>query len=117
MAGVCVSAWTRRLTIRDGHLSWQRRTDRIEEEARLDGIYVIRTSVPAEYLNAAETVQAYKDLLRAERAVRSLKTVDLEIRPIRHWTAPECALVAFDRPLLLANAGFPRNLTESDLFR
>ncbi len=47
--------------IRDGHLSWRRRADRIEEEARLDGIYVIRTSVPAEHLDAAETVQAYKD--------------------------------------------------------
>src|SRR5437870_7072270 len=43
--------------IRDGHLSWQRRIDRIEEEARLDGIYVIRTNVPAEHLDAAETVQ------------------------------------------------------------
>jgi transposase len=74
--------------IRDGHLAWQRRTDRIEEEARLDGIYVIRTSVPAEHLDAAETIQAYKDLSRVERAFRSLKTVDLEIRPIRHWTAP-----------------------------
>src|SRR5208282_5289800 len=73
--------------IRDSHLSWRRRVDRIEEEARLDGIYVIRTSVPAEHLDAAETVQAYKDLSRAERAFRSLKTVDLEIRPIRHWTA------------------------------
>ncbi len=73
--------------IRDGHLSWQRRIDRIEEEARLDGIYVIRTNVPAEHLDAAETVQAYKDLSRVERAFRSMKTVDLEIRPIRHWTA------------------------------
>ena len=67
--------------------SWQRRVDQIAEEARLDGIYVIRTSVPAEHLDAAETVQAYKDLSRVERAFRSMKTVDLEIRPIRHWTA------------------------------
>jgi hypothetical protein len=73
--------------IRDGHLSFQRRVDRIEEEARLDGIYVIRTSIPAERLDAHETVQAYKDLSRVERAFRSMKTVDLEIRPIRHWTA------------------------------
>jgi hypothetical protein len=77
-----------RVEIRDGHLSWQRQTERIAEEARLDGIYVIRTSVPAAHLDAAETVQAYKDLSRVERAFRSLKTVDLEIRPIRHWTAP-----------------------------
>ena len=75
------------VTIRDGDLSWQRRLDQIEAEARLDGIYVIRTSVPAEHLNAAETVKAYKDLSCVERAFRSLKSVDLEIRPIRHWTA------------------------------
>jgi len=75
------------VTIDDGHLSWRRRLDQIEAEARLDGIYVIRTSVPAEHLDAAETVQAYKDLSRVERAFRSLKNVDLDIRPIRHWTA------------------------------
>jgi hypothetical protein len=75
------------IAIRDGHLAFQRRLDQIAAEARLDGIYVIRTSVPAEHLDAAETVQAYKDLARVERAFRSLKTVDLEIRPIRHWTA------------------------------
>lgn len=75
------------LDIRDGHLAWQRRRDRIAQEARLDGIYVIRTSVPAEHLDTAETVQAYKDLSRVERAFRCMKTVDLEIRPIRHWTA------------------------------
>ena len=74
--------------IRDGHLSWRRRADKIEAEARLDGIYVLRTSIPAEHLDATETVQAYKDLSRVERAFRSLKTVDIEIRPIRHWTAP-----------------------------
>jgi transposase len=75
------------VTIRDGHLSWQRRLDQIEVEAHLDGIYVIRTSVPAEHMDAAETVHAYKDLSRVERAFRSLKGVDLDIRPIRHWTA------------------------------
>jgi transposase len=74
--------------VADAYLSWQRRFEQIEEEARLDGIYVLRTSVPAEHLDAAETLQAYKDLSRVERAFRSLKTVDLEIRPIRHWTAP-----------------------------
>jgi hypothetical protein len=73
--------------IRDGHFAWQRRHDQIAAEARLDGIYVIRTSVPAAHMDAAQTVQAYKDLSRVERAFRSLKTVDLEIRPIRHWSA------------------------------
>jgi transposase len=76
------------IEIRDGHLAFQRRTERIEAEARLDGIYVIRTSVPAEHLDASEAVQVYKDLSRVERAFRCLKTVDLDIRPIRHWTAP-----------------------------
>ena len=77
--------------IRDGHFTFQRRIEQIEAEARLDGIYVIRTSVPAEHLDANEAVQAYKDLSRVERAFRSLKTIDLEIRPIRHWTARACA--------------------------
>ena len=76
------------LEIRDGYLAWRRRTAAIEAEARLDGIYVIRTNVPAEHLDAEEAVQAYKDLARVERAFRCLKTVDLEIRPIRHWMAP-----------------------------
>jgi transposase len=75
------------LEIRDGHFSWARKLDQIAAEAKLDGIYVIRTSVPAEDMSAANAVQAYKDLSRVERAFRSMKTVDLEIRPIRHWTA------------------------------
>jgi transposase len=75
------------LDIRDGHFSWHRKLDQIAAEARLDGIYVIRTSVSAEDLAAANAVQAYKDLSRVERAFRSMKTIDLEIRPIRHWTA------------------------------
>jgi transposase len=73
--------------VADGYLAWHRRFEQIEQEARLDGIYVLRTSMPAGHLDAAEVVQAYKDLSRVERAFRSLKTVDLEIRPIRHWTA------------------------------
>jgi hypothetical protein len=52
--------------IRDGHVSFERRIDRIEEEARLDGVYIIRTSIPAEHLDAKETVQAYKDLARVD---------------------------------------------------
>lgn len=76
------------IDIQDGHLSFRRRIDQIEDEARRDGIYVIRTSMPPEHLDAAETVQAYKDLSRVERAFRCLKSLDLDIRPIRHWTAP-----------------------------
>ena len=75
------------IEIGQAELTWRRNSDSIEHEARLDGIYVIRTSVPATIMDAAETVQAYKDLARVERAFRCLKTVDLEIRPIRHWTS------------------------------
>ena len=56
------------LDIRDGHFSWQRKVEQIAAEAKLDGIYVIRTSVPAEDLSTAHAVQAYKDLSRVERA-------------------------------------------------
>jgi transposase len=70
--------------IADSHFSFRRDTAKIAAEARLDGLYVIRTSVPAEQLNAGQTVQAYKDLAHVERAFRCLKTVDLDIRPIRH---------------------------------
>src|SRR5262249_625691 len=57
-------------------------------EARLDGFYVIRTSVEDNALAADRVVGAYKDLARVERAFRSLKTVDLHLRPIHHWLAP-----------------------------
>lgn len=48
----------------------------------------MRTSVPAEAINTADTVRAYKSLARVERAFRSLKTIDLDIRPIYHWVSP-----------------------------
>jgi transposase len=58
----------------------------IAAESLLDGIYVIRTSVPEHALSAGETVRAYKGLSGAERAFRSLKSIDLKLRPIFHWT-------------------------------
>jgi hypothetical protein len=72
------------LTITDDRFSFERKHAGIADEAKLDGIYVIRTTVPAEVLDDAATVGAYKGLSRVERAFRSLKTVDLEIRPIHH---------------------------------
>jgi hypothetical protein len=74
--------------IHDGFFSWTRNAETIAREAQLDGLYGVRTSVGADHLDSAEAVQAYKDLSRVERAFRCLKTVDLEIRPVRHWTAP-----------------------------
>jgi hypothetical protein len=77
-----------RITITDDALSFTRDHATIAVEAALDGFYVLRTSVPADALNAADTVRAYKSLARVERAFRSLKTVDLDIRPIFHWVSP-----------------------------
>ena len=76
------------LTITGTSLSWQRRHEVIAQEAALDGLYVIRTSVPAEQLDAAAAVAAYKSLSHVERAFRSIKTVDLHVRPVFHYTRP-----------------------------
>jgi transposase len=73
-------------TIGTGKFQWSRREQTIEQEAKLDGIYVIRTSEPAERLSAADTVRRYKSLAQVERAFRTLKGMDLLIRPIRHRT-------------------------------
>ena len=76
------------LTITETSFAFRRKEAAIATEARLDGIYVIRTNVPSAALSAEQAVGAYKSLARVERAFRSLKTVDLDIRPIFHWTAP-----------------------------
>jgi transposase len=73
------------LTIRADHFSYRRDQTRIAEEAALDGIYVVRTSVKPEVLGSDVTVRAYKDLSKVERAFRSVKTIDLKVRPIFHW--------------------------------
>ena len=73
-----------RLEIHDDRFEFQVDAARVAVEAALDGIYVIRTSVPAERLDAADAVRYYKQLSAVERAFRSLKTIDLKVRPIRH---------------------------------
>jgi Transposase DDE domain len=73
-----------KVTITDTTVQFGRRADRIATEAALDGIYVIRTNVGAATLPAADAVRHYKALSQVERAFRSLKTVDLHIRPIHH---------------------------------
>jgi hypothetical protein len=77
-----------RITITNNALSFTRDHAAIATEAALDGFYVLRTNVPADALNAADTVRAYKSLATVERAFRSLKTADLDIRPIFHWVSP-----------------------------
>ena len=75
------------LLITDATLSWSRKQDAIDAEAALDGFYVIRTSLPASAYSAEQAVFAYKGLSQVERAFRSLKAADLEIRPIHHRRA------------------------------
>lgn len=73
------------LEIEDQKFTYRRDEARIAEEAALDGLYVIRTSVEAQALSSENTVRAYKDLAKVERAFRSMKTIDLRVRPIYHW--------------------------------
>src|SRR3954451_17911719 len=75
------------LTIRDGHPGWSRKQNAITNEELLDGIYVVRTSEPADRLTAADGVRSYKRLALVEQAFRCLKGIDLLVRPIHHRTA------------------------------
>jgi transposase len=73
------------LDIADGRFAFRRREDEIAAEARLDGIYVVRTSLPADKIGSEQAVAAYKSLALVERAFRTLKGVDMQVRPIYHW--------------------------------
>jgi len=75
------------LKINEASFSYSLRENAVAQETALDGIYVIRTSLSTEQLDSAETVRRYKSLAEVERAFRSLKTLDLKIRPIHHRTA------------------------------
>jgi hypothetical protein len=72
------------LQIEEDAFSWQRNETKIAEEAALDGIYVVRTSVDQSAMSAPEAVERYKDLGAVEQAFRCIKTVDLKVRPIHH---------------------------------
>jgi hypothetical protein len=76
------------LTIGEASFAFHRKTEAIAAEAALDGVYVVRTSLPKKVLDDAAAVGSYKSLARVERAFRSLKTVDIHLRPIFHWSAP-----------------------------
>ena len=71
----------------EGRFEYRRDAGAIAAEAALDGLYVVRTSLAEDELDAAATVSAYKRLSTVERAFRSLKTVDLKLRPVFHYTA------------------------------
>ena len=75
------------IEIKDDGFKWRRNQDRIDQEAALDGLYIIRTNVPVDELPAEGAVRSYKSLSRVERAFRSLKSVDLKVRPVHHRLA------------------------------
>jgi Transposase DDE domain len=75
------------LAIADTAFSFTRNEASIQKEAALDGFYVLRTNAPAEMLDTAAVVSTYKSLAQVERAFRSVKTVDLEVRPVHHRLA------------------------------
>ena len=75
------------LEITDTAFRFARKTEEITAEAATDGVYVVRTSLPAATLNDAATVRSYKSLALVERAFRCIKTVDLQVRPVHHWLA------------------------------
>ena len=72
------------LDIQDTVVSWQLDQEKIAAEAALDGIYVVRTSVKQELMSSDDAVRNYKNLSQVERAFRSFKSIDLEVRPIWH---------------------------------
>jgi hypothetical protein len=74
------------IRVHDGGLSWHRKAEILAKDAAMDGIYVIRTSLPKEALDAEKAVLAYKRLAKVERAFRTMKSVDLQVRPIYHRT-------------------------------
>lgn len=75
------------LDITDAAFNFARKAAEIAAEAATDGIYVVRTSLPADALDDAATVRSYKSLSLVERAFRCIKTVDLHVRPVYHWLA------------------------------
>jgi hypothetical protein len=74
------------LTIATASLTWRRKDEAIAAEAALDGLYVIRTSLRMDKLDANSAVAAYKSLAHVERAFRSMKTIDLHVSPVFHYS-------------------------------
>ena len=85
-------------TISEAHLIYRLRTNQIADEAALDGLYGVRTSLPKEAFEDARTVSAHKSLSRVERAFRCLKTVDLHVRPIYHGLEEESCVMSLNSP-------------------
>ena len=73
--------------ITDDTFTYRRDQDKIAAEEQLDGLYIVRSNVEPDQFDATQTVRAYKDLAKVERAFRSLKSVDLKVRPLHHRRA------------------------------
>jgi transposase len=73
------------LSIDDGRFAFTRKSEQIAVEAALDGIYILRTTVDSQAFSTSDVVRSYKQLARVENAFRTLKSIDLEIRPIYHY--------------------------------
>lgn len=76
-----------KLEIEDDRFTYRVRADSVAAEAALDGLYIVRTSVPEDVISAEDAVRHYKRLGRVEKSFRSMKTVDLKVRPVFHRTA------------------------------
>jgi hypothetical protein len=74
------------IRIHECGMSWHRKPELLAKDAAMDGIYVIRTSLPQEAMGAEQAVLTYKRLAKVERAFRTMKSVDLQVRPIYHRT-------------------------------
>jgi hypothetical protein len=74
------------LEITETRFAFTRKQEQIDAEAALDGLYVVPTNGPGERISDAQTVLAYKSLPQVERTFRSMKTVDLHVRPIYHFS-------------------------------
>ena len=75
------------ITVTDDALTWARNEEKIEAEARLDGIYIVRTSLDGAAIGVCEAVEAYKSLATVERAFRCIKTTRLKVRPVFVYSA------------------------------
>ncbi len=76
------------LAIGENSFTFTQKTDAIAAEAAMDGLYAIRTNLTEEVISDAQAVLSYKSLAKVERAFRTIKTGDLEVRPVFHWAAP-----------------------------
>jgi len=76
------------LAIGEHSFTFTRKAEAIAAEAAMDGLYAVRTNLPEQVLGDAQAVRAYKSLAKVERAFRTIKTGDLEVRPVFHWAAP-----------------------------